>query len=456
MSNSFDGLASPRRIGAVLTVVLGLIMAVLDGTITNVALPSISHSLNIADSASIWVINAYQLAIVMLLLPLSSLGERIGYRRIYLCGLVIFSLTSLMCAQAGSLTELTIARVLQGVAAAALMSVSTALIRTIYPKRLLGQGMAINSLVVASSLAAGPSLAAAILSIANWPWLFAVNVPIGIIAAIIGYRFLPDNPIKGKQQFKFSALILNAVSFGALMFALMGYAQQFSLSWVLISLAIFIVIGSVFVRSQLHLDAPLLPLDLLKLPMFRWSVITSILAFSSQMLAMVALPFYFQRVLHLDQVQTGLLLTPWPIGTIIMAPLAGRWVNKIHGGLLGGIGMFIFASGLVISALLPLGVPLVFVGICMFACGIGFGFFQAPHNHTLISAAPTHRSGGASGMQSTSRLVGQTSGAALVALLFNLFAGHGTHAALISAGTFASIAIITSTYRIKFAKKSQQ
>lgn len=452
MSNSFDGLAMPQRIGAVFTVILGLIMAVLDGTITNVALPSISHSLNIADSASIWIINAYQLAIVMLLLPFSSLGEKVGYRRIYLLGLIVFSLTSLMCSQASSLTELTIARVLQGIGAAALMSVSTALIRTIYPPKLLGQGMAINSLVVAGSLAAGPSLAAAILSFANWPWLFAVNVPIGVIAAIIGYRFLPNNPFKSKQRFKLSALILNAFSFGALMFALMGYAQQFALIWVVISLLIFVIVGTLFICNQRHLESPLLPLDLLTLPMFRWSVITSILAFSSQMLAMVALPFYFQRILHLDQVQTGILLTPWPIGTIIMAPLAGRWVNKIHGGLLGGIGMSIFAAGLLISSLLPSGVPLILIGLCMFTCGVGFGFFQAPHNHTLISAAPTHRSGGASGMQSTSRLLGQTSGAALVALLFNLFAGHGTHAALITAGSFASIAIFTSTYRVKLRK----
>ncbi|CAG9296910.1 MFS transporter [Celerinatantimonas diazotrophica] len=453
MNNSFDGLALPQRIGAVVTVILGLIMAVLDGTITNVALPSISHSLHIADSASIWIINAYQLAIVMLLLPFSSLGERIGYRRIYLFGLVVFSLTSFMCSQASTLTELTIARVLQGIGAAALMSVSTALIRTIYPKKLLGQGMAINSLAVAASLAAGPTLAAAILAIANWPWLFAVNVPIGMIAAVIGHHFLPDNPIKGQQRFKLSALILNALSFGALMFALMGYAQQFSLIWVAISLLTFVIVSPLFIRTQRHLDAPLLPLDLLKLPMFRWSVITSILAFSSQMLAMVALPFYFQRILHLDQVQTGLLLTPWPIGTIVMAPLAGRWVNKVHGGILGGIGMFIFALGLLVCALLPLGVPMIFVGLSMFTCGVGFGFFQAPHNHTLISAAPTSRSGGASGMQSTARLVGQTFGAALVALLFNLFAGHGTHAALIAAGAFASIAILTSIYRVKLVKQ---
>lgn len=175
-----DGLPAPQRYGAILTIVLGLTMAVLDGAIANVALPTIATDLNASPASSIWIVNAYQIAIVIALLPLSFLGDMVGYRRIYKIGLVVFTITSLICALSRSLEMLTLARVAQGLGGAALMSVNTALIRLIYPKRQLGRGMGINSFVVAVSSAAGPTIAAAILSLASWQWLFLINVRWGL------------------------------------------------------------------------------------------------------------------------------------------------------------------------------------------------------------------------------------------------------------------------------------
>ena len=158
--NISDGLPLPQRYGAILTIVLGLAMAVLDGAIANVALPTIATDLNASPAASIWIVNAYQIAIVIALLPLSFLGDMFGYRRIYKIGLALFTLTSLACALSHSLEMLTLARVAQGLGGAALMSVNTALIRIIFPQRFLGRGMGINSFVVAVSSAAGPTIAA--------------------------------------------------------------------------------------------------------------------------------------------------------------------------------------------------------------------------------------------------------------------------------------------------------
>ena len=160
-------------------------MAVMDSAIANVALPTIGIDLHADPALSIWIVNGYQLAITISLLPLAALGDIIGYRRIYIAGLALFTFASLFCALAHSLPMLAVARVVQGFGGAGIMSVNSALIRFIYPHRMLGRGLSINTLMVAVSAAAGPTVAAAILSVATWPWLFAVNIPFGIVAVAI-------------------------------------------------------------------------------------------------------------------------------------------------------------------------------------------------------------------------------------------------------------------------------
>ena len=444
-----DGLPVPQRYAAILVIALGIMMAVLDGTIANVALPTIARDLNTSPATSIWVVNAYQLAITISLLSMASLGDIIGYRRVYQAGLLIFSVTSLFCALSDSLWTLTFARVLQGFGAAALMSVNTALIRIIYPRAQLGRGIGINTLIVAVSSAAGPSIAAAVLSVASWQWLFALNVPIGLLAWCLGIKFLPANNTKSNgNRFDITSCVLNALTFGLLITAISGFSQGQSPAVIAAQVVALLLIGFFFVRRQLTQSFPLLPVDLLRIPIFALSIGTSIFSFAAQMLAMVSLPFFLQTVLGRDEVATGLLLTPWPLATMVIAPIAGRLVERYHAGLLGGIGLTVFASGLFLLAVLPANPSDVDIIWRMILCGAGFGLFQTPNNHTIISAAPQHRSGGASGMLGTARLLGQTSGAALVALMFNMFSTNGTHASLILAGCFASIAALVSLLRV--------
>lgn len=444
-----DGLPVPQRYGAILTIVLGLTMAVLDGAIANVALPTIATDLNASPASSIWIVNAYQIAIVIALLPLSFLGDMVGYRRIYKIGLVVFTITSLICALSRSLEMLTLARVAQGLGGAALMSVNTALIRLIYPKRQLGRGMGINSFVVAVSSAAGPTIAAAILSLASWQWLFLINVPLGIISIFLAMRFLPPNSSASKiTRFDLPSAMMNALTFGLLITALGGFAQGHSGYLVLAEVIAMLIIGFFFVRRQLRMPVPLLPVDLLRIPIFSLSICTSICSFCAQMLAMVSLPFFLQTVIGRSEVETGLLLTPWPLATMVMAPLAGYLIEKVHAGLLGAMGLLIMACGLFGLALLPSSPSDLDIIWRMALCGAGFGLFQSPNNHTIVSSAPGHRSGGASGMLGTARLLGQSSGAALVALLFNLAGNSGTHTALLLAGSLAVIAAAISGLRV--------
>jgi Arabinose efflux permease len=444
-----DGLPVPQRYGAIITIALGIMMAVLDGAIANVALPTIARELNASPAESIWIVNAYQIAIVISLLSLSFLGDMLGYRRVYQVGLALFIATSLFCALSSSLNMLTVARIMQGFGGAALMSVNTALIRIIYPQRFLGRGMAINSLIVAVSSAAGPTVAAAILSIASWKWLFLINIPIGILALWLALRFLPDNTQKATQQkFDVPSAIMNALFFGLLISALSGFAQGQNRGLILGEVVALVVVGVVFIRRQLSMTVPLLPVDLLRIPIFAMSMCTSVCSFCAQMLAMVSLPFFMQNVLGRDEVATGLLLTPWPLATSVMAPIAGRLIGRVHAGLLGGLGLAIFASGLFLLALLPSQPTDADIVWRMILCGAGFGLFQSPNNHTIVSSAPRNRSGGASGMLGTARLVGQSMGAALVALMLNLFNDGGTHASLVLAGIFASVAAVVSMARM--------
>ncbi|CNI09892.1 MFS transporter [Yersinia pekkanenii] len=444
-----DGMPIPQRYAAILVIALGITIAVLDGTIANVALPTIARDLNASPATSIWVVNSYQLAITISLLSMASLGDIIGYRRVYQAGLLVFSVTSLFCALSDSLLTLTFARVLQGFGAAALMSVNTALIRIIYPRAQLGRGLGINSVIVAVSAAAGPTIASAVLAVASWQWLFAINVPIGLLAWGLGMKYLPANNMKSNgNRFDFTSCVMNALTFGLLITAISGFAQGQSPTLIAAEIVALLLIGFFFVRRQLSQSFPLLPVDLLRIPIFALSIGTSICSFAAQMLAMISLPFFLQTVLGRDEVATGLLLTPWPLATMVVAPIAGRLVERYHAGLLGGIGLAVFASGLFLLAMLPANPSDLDIIWRMVLCGAGFGLFQSPNNHTIISAAPQHRSGGASGMLGTARLLGQTSGAALVALMFNLFSNSGTHASLILAGCFASIAALVSVLRV--------
>ncbi|EIB4666352.1 MFS transporter [Salmonella enterica] len=444
-----DGLPLPQRYGAILTIIIGISMAVLDGAIANVALPTIATDLHASPASSIWIVNAYQIAIVVSLLSLSFLGDMFGYHRIYKCGLVVFLLSSLFCALSDSLQMLTLVRIAQGFGGAALMSVNTALIRLIYPQRHLGRGMGINSFIVAVSSAAGPTIAAAILSISSWKWLFLINVPLGIIALILAIRFLPANIAHDtKPRFDLPSAVMNALTYGLLITALSGFAQGQSLTLIGAELLVLVVVGFFFVRRQLSLPVPLLPIDLLRIPLFSLSIGTSICSFCAQMLAMVSLPFYLQTVLGRSEVETGLLLTPWPLATMVMAPLAGYLIERLHAGLLGALGMVIMAAGLFALVMLPASPSDLNIIWPMILCGAGFGLFQSPNNHTIITSAPRERSGGASGMLGTARLLGQSTGAALVALMLNQFGDSGTHLSLLAAAILATLAAVVSGLRI--------
>ena len=442
-----DGLPVPRRYWAVVTIAIGLVMAVMDSAIANVALPTIAQDLDASPALSIWIVNGYQLAITISLLPFASLGEIVGYRRVYLAGLALFTIASLACAFSHSLAWLAVARVIQGFGAAGIMSVNAALVRFTYPHQILGRGIGLNAFVVAVSAAVGPTLASGILALTTWPYLFAVNVPFGIAALAIGWRALPGSP-RSEAAFDWQSAVMSAATFGFGIMAIDSIGHGEPPHFYLSEAAIAILAGALLVRRQIGATSPLLPLDLLRIPIFSLSVCSSIASFCAQMAAFVALPFYFRDHFGYSSVEIGLMITPWPIAIAIVAPMAGRLADRYPAGLLGGIGLVVFALGLGTLATLPAHASTFDIAWRMFLSGAGFGLFQSPNNRTMVAAAPRERSGGASGMLGTARLLGQTVGAALVALLLARYAIDGTRYALLVGVGFAIIGAVLSTLRL--------
>ncbi|WP_421782208.1 MFS transporter [Extensimonas vulgaris] len=458
------GAPDPERASslAMLVVVCGIAAAVLDASIVNLALPGIAQELQADAAQAIWVLNAYQMATLVMLLPLAALGERLGYRRVYLGGVILFTLASLGAMLAHSLWTLILARAVQGLGAAGVMSVNTALVRLIYPRALLGRGMAINSMVVAVSSVAGPAVAAAILSVASWPWLFALNLPLGAFVLWLGWRALPFNahPHTGAQRLGWLDVLLNVLMFSLVFVGVdqLGVRREqkagvdAGLGWAL--LVAGVLVGWFYVRRQRHLAAPLFPIDLLRIRVFALSMASSVGAFCAQTLAYVALPFLLLDTFGRTHLQAGLLISAWPLAIVAVAPLAGRLIGRYPGGLLGGIGMAVFACGLLLLALLP-AQPTNFDMVWRLAlCGAGFALFQSPNNHTIVTSAPLHRSGAASGMLGTARLTGQTLGAVVLAGLFSLWPaqlGRAPIVALWVAAGFAALAGVTSTLRVRAA-----
>jgi DHA2 family multidrug resistance protein-like MFS transporter len=441
-----DGLPPGRRRLAVAAQLLAVAMATLDISIANTALPTIAANLHTDAQASIWIVNAYQLAFIATALPFAALGEIAGHKRVFAVGMGLFTLASLGCACAWSLHSLTIARGFQGIGGSAILSVNAALIRFIYPAKKLGQGMGLNVLVVAVALAVGPTAASLILAVAHWPLLFGINVPLGVIALLLGAKMLPAT-LRSSYRFNFGLAALNAGAFGLVVLGLSGVAHGLGWPITVPEIAGGLILGALMLRRQAGHAAPMLPVDLFRIPVFALSGITSVCAFTTQGLGFVALPFYFEQMLGLSQIETGFLITPWPIMVAVTANLAGRLTERYPTAILSAGGLVALALGMALLALLPAHPATWDIVWRMGICGAGFGFFQSPNLRMLMASAPLRRAGAASGVIIINRTLGQTLGAALVALCFLLDGRHGGVVALLLGAGFAGAAGIASLAR---------
>lgn len=441
-----DGLDGWQRRFAAASVGLATMMAVLDGTMINVALPTISKALAVAPSAAVWVINAYQIAVAIILLPLGRAGDVFGRRPVYFVCLSIFTLGSIGCATAGGLLSLALWRIVQGLGGAGMMGITNAMLRFIYPARLLPRGMSTNTFVVTGTLALAPSIASTIVVLAGWRWLFIVNIPICILALLVGWRTLPEGR-RGHLPLDADGMVLCMVTFGFVIVAMnaVAHGATFTLAAAISLAAVLSAIA--MIRHQIRAERPIFPVDILRTRIFGISIITMVAAAAAQTIAYVAIPFMMQLDLGRSQLEIGILFLPWPIAQAAGAVIVGLIASRFGAGFLSGFGLLLFAAGLVSLATFPIGNAPASLVWRMALCGAGWGIFQPPNSRAIITSVASERTGTASVMGALGRVCGQAGGAALVASLFHLFPQSGRFAALWCAFLIAILAATASFSR---------
>ena len=391
----FGGLPTPRRYFAIAALLAAIVLAVLDGSIVNIALPTIAADLNISAADVVWVVGAYQLAIVTSLLPFAALGESRGYKPVFIVGTLVFMVSSGLCAFATTLPLLIAARVAQGFGAAATLAVFAALLRHTYPSRFIGRAIGLNALTVSLSSAIGPTLGASVLAVAQWPWLFLVNLPVCIFVLATG-QALPH--VEGRRhRVDLVSALLNAAVLGLLIVGLERVARTPLASAAMVAVALACLV--VLVRRESRQSAPLVPLDLLRNAAIRLPALASICAFAGQNIIFIGLPFYLQRTLGQGEVATGLLMTSWPLAAAVTSAVVGAASDKRSTAAVCSIGCLLVAVSAVLSAVWPLGqnvLPLIAFNAIG---GIGFGCFQSPNNRTMLMSAPIERSGAVGGFR---------------------------------------------------------
>jgi DHA2 family multidrug resistance protein-like MFS transporter len=407
---------SPAERRCVAAVLAAMALVVLDAGIVNLALPRLADSLGAAPARAIMVVSAYQLALVMGLLPSAHAAERWGQRRLFVAGIAVFSAGSLLCAIAPNLPILVAARFVQGLGGAAIMALGIALLRAALGAGRLGRAIAWNALTVALCAAAGPAVGALILSVASWQWLFLAGLPVAA-TALLAARALPE-PAPTRQPIDGAGVALYALAI-----ALLAGAAAGGSAMALLLAAAGLASAALLVRRERARHAPILPVDLLALRPFRISVMASICCFIGQSAGLVALPFYVQKGLGHGPLAAGLILTCWPLAVAATSLVAGRIAGSIGTASQCALGGTLLAAGLLLSAILPAQHALAMLVPGAMLSGIGFGLFQLANNRSLFLGAPAERSAAAGGMQGTARLAGQTCGTLIIALAFSWLPG---------------------------------
>lgn len=431
---------------AVLAAMLGVTVVTVDMTLTSTAIPAIASGIGAPPATAIWIINAYYLIVIAALLPLAALGEIYGHRKVFLTGLMVFAIGSLACGFSTTLMSLIFSRAFLGLGAAAVAATVPALVKAIYPANKLASGLGLYAMIASLALTLGPTISSIVLSITNWPWLYFQTVPIASLALLLAAKYLPHTQ-RHVRPFDGISALLCAAMLASVLFAIAGAAH---LTWPAATLVLAggLVCGYWLIQREAGQNAPIFSVDLFAIPVFSLSAITSICAFSVQGLAFVMLPFLLTTQMGFSPAEVGWLISPWPIALILMPLLSAHLVQHIAPGKLGFLGLLLLALGLWLIGSMPNTASAMDIGWRLVLCAIGFGFFQSPNMFALMTSAPNHRSGGASGILATSRLLGQAIGAALVAYCLATWPQRGLQASIWFGCGLALIGALSSVARL--------
>jgi EmrB/QacA subfamily drug resistance transporter len=460
---------------------VGVFMATLDSSIVNVSLPTIAHYFGAPLGAAVeWVVIAYLVTVASLLLSIGRLADLVGKKPIWMTGLGVFTVGSMVCGAAPSLPFLIGARVLQGIGGASLMAISPAMLTSAFPPEQRGRAIGLNAVTVAVGVSTGPTLGGLIVEHVSWRYIFYLNVPIGVLGLIATSRLLPADTRRVSSRFDPIGAVLLALALASLTAGIsVGQELGFSQTFPLALDGVCLIAAVLFLLHERKHPNPVVDFGLFRSRLFASASSSLLLSFVASFGISLLMPFYFEQLRGFGTQQTGLLLTPFPVTIALIAPISGALADRIGTRWLAAVGMSLLCAGLLALSGLGASNSKLDIVLRLMLAGTGQALFQAPNNSALLGAAPPNRQGLASGLLATGRVIGQSLSVAFAGAVFGALGGasaglalmahtamnaevergrflHAFSAAMLLMAAFAALAALTSLVRGRERARSAQ
>ncbi len=405
---------------ALIVICVGIFMSTLDGSILNIANPTIARSMSVSMQQVQWVVTAYMLVITATLLFFGKLGDQKGSSKIYTYGFLVFTIGSFLCSLASALQFLIAARIFQAIGASMMMATGIGIVSNAFPAKERGKALGITGSIVGIGNMTGPSLGGLLVAQFSWPVIFLLNIPIGLAGFILATRYLPvDSPASGQAQFDLRGNLLFALAATLL---LLGLSQSASINYNLFFLGILFLL--LFILVEKRHPYPLLDFHLFYIKNFTYGNIMSFLSYATQTGAIFLLPFYMDKLLHLSPATSGLIMTITPVSMALTAPLAGNLSDKIGAPRLTSAAFLLMSCGHIILSTLSANYDLPRIAAGLLLLGIGMGSFGSPNNSSILGSISKEKAGYAGGFIATVRNFGFALGIAASVSTFTILFNH--------------------------------
>lgn len=394
---------------------MGIFLGTIDSSIVNITLPTLVRDFNTTFATIQWVVLAYLLTITTLMLSMGRLADMRGKKPIYTLGFVIFTLGSLLCGLAPTVSLLILARIFQGVGAAMVMSLGMAIVTESFPPQERGKALGVIGALVSIGIVTGPTLGGLIVTHLSWHWIFFVNLPVGLIGIPMVIRFVPDLRPLGGQRFDFGGAGTLLVSLLCLLLGLsLGQERGFDDPLVLLLFGGWLIFLVAFIFIERNTSQPMIDLSLFRNRLLSTNLVTGFLTFIAMAGSLIIIPFYLQDNLGYNAQQAGLMMAIVPAMIGIVAPLAGSLSDRVGTRPITALGLAVIALGFALVSGLDSNTSTVGYLLRFLPIGLGIGLFQSPNNSAIMGAAPRERLGVVSGMLAITRTLGQTTGIAIL------------------------------------------
>jgi EmrB/QacA subfamily drug resistance transporter len=414
-----DAVDYSRKWYVMFAVGMGVFLATLDGSIVNVAMPTLQDQLDTRFAIVQWVVLSYLLTVTTLMAGVGRLADMIGKKSIYVIGFVVFTVGSVLCALAPTVGWLIGFRVLQALGAAMMMALGAAIVTEAFPASERGRALGVIGLAVSAGIIVGPTLGGVLLDRLSWHWIFLVNLPLGIIGTLVALRFVPATPPQGEQRFDYPGAALLFLSLISLLLAL-TFGQQFGFGspLILLLLAGWLLFLVLFIAVEWRVSQPIIDPRLFRNGMFSISLFNGYISFVLIAGVLFLMPFYLENVLGFRSLIVGQLLAILPLTLGITAPLSGWLSDKFGTTVMTVIGLAVLLIGYSRFGLLGTDTSKWGFVLILLPIGIGMGAFQSPNNSAIMGSVPPHQLGVASGLLAITRTLGQTTGIATLNALW--------------------------------------